>query len=1103
MSSSTNLNARARNREPCRLYRQGKCTKGDTCRYLHTRAAPISAAQQSPLLAVNLGLSNGPTAAGPAKKSRRRRGRGGASGSQPASITQANGGPGKRKKPCFAFRDGSCTKGASCTYSHDPKIRQDEIRRLQAIAEEEEAGRRREEDRSRREGEERRRREEAEEAHRREQERLQRVREREARERQRVQAEREARERAQRELAERQKRQREAAIAEAERRRAERERRNREMEERAARERAEIERIRQEREARETRERAQRELVERRKRQREAAATLQVVVGGSNPAGFETRSIIPGFDLCAVVVRKFPSDATKENVTHVFRRELGLQDNQFYVADVVLDDGTKKATILTQIENTKDIEGRALEGITFRDRYLEFELGANAMWGKMNASGGGEDPDTLTIQWSGPSKTMILTYSTMEEARRKTRDMDGTVLHGRRVRAALNTRPTGPAAPRSFVPESVKVTNVDMTVQAWELSAVGGTYRIQEVKSAVTYDLQDCIRILEARLQLYGAVFASFKTTPLEGNRMQAKARFASNEAAQRAFAAIEEGSFGQTPPFRAFLPKGHQFTISIGRQQYDSQRTLWDDLAEGSNSNGAFVRVNERKNNRRMYIEVLGSNQREVGALKVRVENLVVGESLASEYWHSSFLGAAGNALLKKIKDTTAASITIDRRVQALRLFGTGPSKLATKEVIQEEVERLNFLEWSIPLQRQSVAFFVRLGLKSLQDAIGEENVSLNLSSQPATIKIKGGDDARHHLRKLMDEATELIQSGLTIPQRTAGGGTCPICYDEVSSPDTLSCGHSYCEGCLRHYLISAADSKTFPLVCMGEEATCGRPVAIPIIQRYLTASRMNRLVDAAFLAYLEQNPRTFKYCPTPDCSQIYRCDNTKDFHQCPSCFFKICGRCNEEAHNGIGCEDARIQRNPAEQERLNEEWAQRNNARRCPECRIMIIKGEGCNHVECRCGAHICWRCLGVFSRVNIYGHMQTAHGGIYEPEPAAPAAPVIPPQPPVTVANNAQRLQAAAAAQEEADRRYAQRLQAEQYGAGRLEREAAQERARQLLQVRQRENEERERIREEMARTQRELNAREEARRRALTTQVATPATRESEGGWCTIM
>ncbi|KAH6874330.1 hypothetical protein BKA70DRAFT_1350485 [Coprinopsis sp. MPI-PUGE-AT-0042] len=1120
-SNPTKPNARARKKRECSFYRQGKCRKGDACGFLHAADPTIAAAQSSPGPNMGAGPSQRPVAAGPPQKSQpSRKGKGGAPASQLAVATQPNGGAGTvPKKHCFAFRDGICTKGKDCPYIHDLLARQNEIRRLQAIAKEEEETRTRaeaearamigeetrrriEEETQRRIGEEnkrrmeeeirtriaeeikrraeekeRRRREEAQEAERREAERLQRVKEQEAMERQRAETERRRAE------AERKR-------AEAERKRAERERRKREKEEREARERAEIERIRQEREEREARERAQRELMERQKRQREAAATLQVVVGGSNlvtfAAGFETRSIIPGFDLCAVIIRKFPLNATKGDVAHVFRSSLGMEGDQFHVADMVFDNGSKKATVLTQTENTIKIEEQAQEGITFRDQPLEFQLGANATWGKMNASGGGrergEDLDTLTIHFGCPSKTMILTYSTMEDAQTKARELDGTTLRGRRIKAVLNTRPTGAAA-RYFVPESVKVTNVDMALQTYELAEIGGTYIIREVRSGVAYDLQDCIGSLEARLRMHGAIPGSIQTVPVEGNRMQSKARFASNEAAQRVFNAIEDGSFGRNPPFRAFLPTGHQFTISIIREQYESQKTLWDDLAEGSKRKGAFVRVNESKSNGRIYIKVLGSNQQEVGALKVRVENLVVGERLASDHWHSSFLGAAGTTLLRRIKDTTGAYATVDRKVQALRLFGTGPSKFAAKEVIQEEVERLNFLEWSIPLQRQALAFFVRSGMKTLQDALGEENVTLNLSSQPATIKIKGGDDARHHLRKLMDEAAELMRSGLAVSQRTSGGDTCPICYDEVSSPDTLSCGHSYCEGCLRHYLTSAADSKTFPLVCMGEEATCGQPVAIPIIQRYLTVSRVNRLIDAAFLAYLEQNPRTFKYCPTPDCSQIYRCDNTKDSHQCPSCFFKICGRCDEEAHEGMRCEEARIQRNPAEQERLNDEWAQQITRRN--------VQREGCNHITCRCGAHICWRCLGVFTPQTIYNHMHTAHGGIYEPEPAAPAAP----RPAVGTADNAQRLRAA---QEEADLRYAQRLQAEQFGGylgGNVDMEAEQRRAQERTRLaRQREAEAlaRERIRADMARAQRELM-----------NQAAAPARRQSEGGWCTIM
>jgi hypothetical protein len=37
------------------------------------------------------------------------------------------------------------------------------------------------------------------------------------------------------------------------------------------------------------------------------------------------------------------------------------------------------------------------------------------------------------------------------------------------------------------------------------------------------------------------------------------------------------------------------------------------------------------------------------------------------------------------------------------------------------------------------------------------------------------------------------------------------------------------------------------------------------------------------------------------------------------------------------------------------------------------------------CRCGAHFCWQCLGVFAAGDIYRHMENAHGGMFGREAA----------------------------------------------------------------------------------------------------------------------
>jgi hypothetical protein len=174
-----------------------------------------------------------------------------------------------------------------------------------------------------------------------------------------------------------------------------------------------------------------------------------------------------------------------------------------------------------------------------------------------------------------------------------------------------------------------------------------------------------------------------------------------------------------------------------------------------------------------------------------------------------------------------------------------------------------------------------------------------------------------------------------------------------------------------------------------MGDEATCNTPISIPIIQRYLTKQRFDHLIDVVFSSHIQSNPQKFKYCTTPDCTQIYQCDTRKQFHKCPSCFSEICSSCNEEAHEGMTCEDRRVQRNPlaAEQERLTAEWIQLNNIKPCPSCNVLTEKAGGCNHVACpACKKHFCWICMGIFQRGTIYVHMTVAHGGWSVPDPGA---------------------------------------------------------------------------------------------------------------------
>ncbi|CAK0849718.1 unnamed protein product, partial [Prorocentrum cordatum] len=75
-----------------------------------------------------------------------------------------------------------------------------------------------------------------------------------------------------------------------------------------------------------------------------------------------------------------------------------------------------------------------------------------------------------------------------------------------------------------------------------------------------------------------------------------------------------------------------------------------------------------------------------------------------------------------------------------------------------------------------------------------------------------------------------------------------------------------------------------------------------------------------------------------------------------CPECDLRLCFACGEPWHPGSAC--------VAVSDSLVDQWAVERDAGRCPQCRTMIERSAGCNHMTCRpgsggCGHQFCWLC------------------------------------------------------------------------------------------------------------------------------------------------
>ncbi|KAK7042989.1 hypothetical protein VNI00_008727 [Paramarasmius palmivorus] len=928
--------------KPCFKWARGSCPRGDQCKYRHDPDA-----RKVPVIQ---------------KDQKGQETTGGEEPQSPRACTASTAiGPKKEQGVSFAQIDG-ITQDQSNRATPIETIRRQTKRRQskkEAHEEREKRARKEAEERARREAEERARREAEERARREAEERARREAEERARREAEERARREAEERARREAEEKARREaEEKARLEAERtRRIEAQRRKAE------------ERAKKRREAEEKR-RIEEEARREEKDRLDAAKTIQHLVLGSTivkfSAGVAIERIITGFYSCRVRITNLPLNAKPHEVKNLLLDQ-GMEEDMFQLVNLRTWNGKKEANFIVEEEWGRAIAS-GIDGIDFRGESLVVEATDSGTLEGMNSN----NSALLSITWRIPLRRFALRYFSPDEATRRLHSMN--VINGQKIKVEQNR------LPYSTVPDpcSLLVSGLPSDMSGEEVKDLFDAYSIRQI-SSLSYNenlveglLQNHIRTL----MFDGSVdFDPSQLNASQGNR-SLRARFKSWEDAKKVHDQLANKKFAfiGNSTFRLWLPDPYQITIPM--QQYTAQKKQWDSFVDDT-KNRKESTLHVRMFPDKVVLRVGGDDIKAVGMLKVRVESLVAGEVL-QDLWHVLFGSGAGQRFLASLYTETGAYVRYDWRVKLLKAYGDRDAVGQAREKIKEELTRLSSLEYTEHLTRSSIRFFAQRGVAALKEAFGEESVVLDISSDPVRITIRGGEDARHLLRKLLDES--LLNTATDFSSTSES--TCPVCLMDVSNPVKLGCGHQYCTACIRHFF--TADIKNFPLLCGGDDGMCMTPIALPMIEKFLTPSQLNALLETAFTTHIEKSPQSYRYCKTPDCKQIYKCDTsgfTKTARQCPSCLASVCMRCHEDGHDGMTCEERRIQSDPAEQERLNDAWAREAGVKRCPECRVWIQKTEGCNHMTCKCGAHICWVCMRIFTAQTIYNHMHEAHGGIYE--------------------------------------------------------------------------------------------------------------------------
>ncbi|KAH7102856.1 hypothetical protein BKA62DRAFT_699007 [Auriculariales sp. MPI-PUGE-AT-0066] len=407
-------------------------------------------------------------------------------------------------------------------------------------------------------------------------------------------------------------------------------------------------------------------------------------------------------------------------------------------------------------------------------------------------------------------------------------------------------------------------------------------------------------------------------------------------------------------------------------------------------------------------WLVIQGDDPAQLSALRSKVQTLVLGQTLRDDQeniaWDHSFFAShgtrrsTGEIFIDSLNTEGKVFIICDQRLRHIRICGSTKAVADARRRLLWALKKHKKDRRLIKVPRTSFGFFVRGGLRSLREAHGKDNIWMNLVD--GILYFRCSDDkveaVRHHAQQIIDGHIQFSEARGASSSADSGAPQCPVCHCDVVEAIELACSHSYCKACLQLYMSSVLNSETnaFPIKCIASSvntssstdqsaSSCGSGIPPQVLQGLLSPDEEDALLEAAFLAHVHGNPAVFRFCPSPDCDQVYRVTahsassryashKNPTLFTCPSCLETTCTACHT-SHPGQTCKKYRT---AARAQMASESPL---SVKRCPGgCGALLQKADGCNHVQCPvCKTHMCWLCLATFPHGGVYEHIAAVHG------------------------------------------------------------------------------------------------------------------------------
>ena len=729
--------------------------------------------------------------------------------------------------------------------------------------------------------------------------------------------------------------------------------------------------------------------VEKQMEVRVMGATLSV----SFSEGLEVISVGSAAATSIITIHSLPRDANVvaiRNMLLPFDSELATDSIRL----IPLETSTY-ATIKFQDAATAEKAASALDATDFQRHKLSVKLYQPR--GLTNLS---QSATRVACSWFSASTVASLSFLTMQDAMAACENVRGRFLRARRVDCKPPSNSRGDPA--------MSVGNLPSNVKKSELSRLIGLEWKHIYIHPPNYDLtpEETLTHVVNMIQQGPPEIESYEiVTHPDAPKTKAMIRFTSEASAIRAvhrYNGLKQGFLANGPLYLQVLYIANFKLIPDVFRAVEKELSAISELYDGKVRIAILGIGNFHGGSRHLVtVRLTAQSRGDLAEVKANVGKTVRGQLCLSQagpwpLWDPHFTTQTGIQKVKEIAERTNTYIYCDKRKCHVYLFGTNTNRSSAMTLLQDTVTALGEIKfYKLPLGGGKWREFIWEKLKPLREQFGHDKVNVNIIK--CCIEFHGSSTEWDTFRATLDDSGAKGKEVRRVSEssRTDVPCECPICFDDAIDPIRISsaveCQHVYCTTCLRDYISSTAETHKFPITCVGMKANdgieglCDAHLDLATAKAILAPVEFDNILNTSFTSYIRRHPDEFHFCPTANCSTVYRpppVPNSGHVLTCVNCLLDICMSCNVEAHDGMTCvEYTKSAHRDESVEKEFDEWKRQNGVQACPRCKADIEKISGCNHITCgNCKAHICWKCLDVFDQSeDIYTHMNQSHGGI----------------------------------------------------------------------------------------------------------------------------